>query len=111
LEAYRLFRGTLRAELGLEPSSALGELQAAILRHDPLLVPGPAPAWALPTRRPVTVLCVSLQVAPGPGTVLDPEAYGAVHEHVVTALTAVLERHGGKLAASDGEHLISVFGV
>jgi DNA-binding SARP family transcriptional activator/tetratricopeptide (TPR) repeat protein len=111
LETYRLFRGTLLEELGLEPSSVLSELQAAILRHDPLLVPGPAPARALPTRRPVTVLCVSLQVAPDSGTALDPEAYGAVHEHVVRALTAVLERHGGKLAASDGEHLMGVFGV
>jgi predicted ATPase/DNA-binding SARP family transcriptional activator len=111
LEAYRLFRSTLMEELGLEPSSALGELQAAILRHDPLLVPGPAPSGALPTRRPVTVLCVSLQVASSPGAALDPEAYGAVHEHVVAALTAVLERHSGKLAASDGEHLMGVFGV
>jgi predicted ATPase/DNA-binding SARP family transcriptional activator len=111
LETYRQFRRTLTEELGLEPSSALGELQAAILRHDPLLVPGTAPSGALRARRPVTVLCVSLQIAPGPGAALDPEAHGAVHEQVETALTAVLERHGGKLAASDGEHLMGVFGV
>jgi DNA-binding SARP family transcriptional activator/tetratricopeptide (TPR) repeat protein len=110
LETYRQFRSTMMEELGLEPSSALGELQAAILRHEQLLVPGAAPRGALATRRPVTVLCVSLRIAPGPGA-LDPEAHGAVHEHVVAALTAVLERHGGKLAASDDEHLMGVFGV
>ena len=33
------------------------------------------------------------------------------NEHLASGLTAVLERHGGKLAASDGEHLIGVFGV
>ena len=111
LTTYLQFRRTLKDELGLEPSSALRELQAAILRHDPLLVPGSAPREALPTRRPVTVLCVSLQIAPGSGAMLDPEAHGAVHEHVVAALTIVLERHGGKLAASDDEHLMGVFGV
>jgi hypothetical protein len=108
LETYHLFRSTLREELGLEPSSMLDELQAAILRHDPLLILGPAPSGSIPTRRPVTVLCVWLQVAPGPGAALDPEAHGAVHEQVVAALTAVLERQGGKLAASDGEHLMGV---
>ena len=60
----------------------------AFLRHDPLLVPGPAASVGLPSRRPVTVLCVSLRVAPGPGAELDPEAYGAVHEHVTAALHA-----------------------
>jgi DNA-binding SARP family transcriptional activator/predicted ATPase len=111
LETYRQFRRALMDELGLEPSSALRELQAAILRHDPLLLPGRVSRRALPARRPVTVLCVSLQVAPGPGAMLDPEAHGALHEHVVAALATVLERHGGKLAASDDEHLMGVFGV
>jgi len=111
LEAYRQFRGTLMEELGLEPSSALRELQAAILRHDPVLAPGPATSGAPQARRPVTVLCVALQIAPGSGAALDPEAHGVVNEHVVSGLTAVLERHGGKLAASDSEHLMGVFGV
>jgi tetratricopeptide (TPR) repeat protein/class 3 adenylate cyclase len=59
----------------------------------------------------VTVLCVALQVAPSAGVTLDPEAHGVVNEHVVSGLTAVLERHGGRLAASDSEHLMGVFGV
>src|SRR6516164_8032873 len=40
LEAYQQFRSTLAEELGLEPPPALRELQAAILRHDPVLAPG-----------------------------------------------------------------------
>jgi predicted ATPase/DNA-binding SARP family transcriptional activator len=111
LEAYRQFRSTLMEELGLEPSSALRELEAAILRHDPVLAPGPATSEAPQARRPVTVLCIALQVAPDSGVALDPEAHGVVNEQVVSGLTAVLERHGGKLAASDSEHLMGVFGV
>src|SRR5215472_1022867 len=111
LETYREFRSVLGEELGLEPSSALRKLQAAILRHDPVLIPGPATSGAPLARRPITVLCVALQLAPRSGVELDPEAHGAVHGHVVSRLTDVLERHGGKLAASDSEHLIGVFGV
>jgi DNA-binding SARP family transcriptional activator/predicted ATPase len=111
LEAYRQFRSTLMDELGLEPSSALRELQAAILRHDPVLAPGSATGGTPLARRPVTVLCVALQLAPSSGAPLDPEAHGVVTEHLASGLTAVLERHGGKLAASDSEHLMGVFGV
>jgi len=111
LEVYHQFRSTLMEELGLEPSSALRELQAAMLRHDPVLAPGSATSRTPPARRPVTVLCVALQLAPSSAGPLDPEAHGVLNEHVVSGLTAVLERHGGKLAASDGEHLMGVFGV
>jgi class 3 adenylate cyclase len=111
LETYREFRGVITEELGLEPSSALRELEAAILRHDPVRAPGPATDGTLQARRPVTVLCVALQVPAGSDVALDPEAHGVVHERVVSGLTAVLERHGGKLAASDSEHLMGVFGV
>jgi hypothetical protein len=101
LEAYSEFRSTLMEELGLEPSSALRELQAAILRHDPALAPGSATGVTPPARGPVTVLCVAMQLVPSSGVALDPEAHGVVNEHVVSGLTAVLERHGGKLAASE----------
>jgi len=111
LDAYREFRNTLSEELGLEPSSALRELEAAILRHDPHLAPGSATSRVPLARRPVTVLCVAVQVAPSSGVALDPETHGLVNEHVVSGLTAVLERHGGRLAASDSEHLMGVFGV
>src|SRR6516225_2669238 len=111
LDTYREFRNVLAEELGLEPSAALRELEAAILRQDPVLAPGSATSGTPQARRPVTVLCVALQVAPSAGVTLDPEAHGVVNEHVVSGLTAVLERHGGRLAASDSEHLMGVFGV
>jgi DNA-binding SARP family transcriptional activator len=111
LETYREFRKVLMEDLGLEPSSALRELEAAILRHDPVLAPASATTRAPQARRPVTVLCVALQVAPSSGGTLDPETHGVLNEHLVSGLMAVLERHGGKLAASDSEHLMGVFGV
>src|SRR5215472_11405148 len=111
LETYREFRKVLAEDLGLEPSSALRELQAAILRHDPVLAPASATGGTPQARRPVTVLCAAVQVAPSSGVTLDPEAHGVLNEHLVSSLMAVLERHGGKLAASDSEHLMGVFGV
>src|SRR5690348_1482769 len=71
LEAYRQFRSTLTEDLGLEPSSALRELQAAILRHDPVLAPGSATGGTPPARRPVTVLCVALQLSPSSDVACD----------------------------------------
>jgi len=46
LDAYRETRALLDEELGLEPSPALRELERAILRHDPALVPAPPAAAA-----------------------------------------------------------------
>ena len=111
LEVYTRFRSTLGEELGLEPSSALRELQAAILRHDPVLTPGPATVGTPLARRPVTVLCVAWQTVSRSGVALDPEARGVVNEHAVSGLTAVLERYGGKLVASDSGRLMGLFGV
>jgi predicted ATPase/class 3 adenylate cyclase len=111
LEVYREFRGTLREELGLEPLPTLRELEAAILRHDPVLSPGSTTAGASLTRRPVTVLCVVPETASGSDMALDPEALEFVNEPAVSVLTAVLERYGGKLASSASERLIGVFGV
>jgi len=75
LEAYREVRELLLDELGLEPAPALGELEGAILRHDPALRTAPAPtpaAAAVPARKPVTVLCAELEVASDSGGGLDP---------------------------------------
>jgi DNA-binding SARP family transcriptional activator len=111
LEVYRDFRSVLREELGLDMSPLLRELEAAILRHDPVLSPASTATGAPLTRGPVTVLCVALQVASSSGMALDPEAHEVVNEHSVSDLTAVLERYGGKLAISAGERLVGVFGV
>src|SRR5262245_11614954 len=44
LSAYQTYRRTLDAELGIEPSPALRELERRILAHDPALERGPRPA-------------------------------------------------------------------
>ena len=111
LEVYREFRTVLQEELGLDATPLLRDLQAAILRHDPLLSPASTTAVAPLARRPVTVLCVVLHVTSSSGTTLDPEAHEAVNEHAVSRFTAILERHGGKLAISSGERLTGVFGA
>src|SRR5271166_2990362 len=111
LEVYREFRSVLRDELGLDTTPRLRELEAAILRHDPLLSPASSTTVAPLARRPVTVLCVVLRMASSSGTSLDPEAHEVVNERSVSLLTTVLERHGGKLAVSAGERLTGVFGA
>jgi DNA-binding SARP family transcriptional activator/tetratricopeptide (TPR) repeat protein len=116
LAVYRDLRELFAEELGLEPAPALRELEAAILRQDPLLgapqapsqVTAPVPA---PVRKPVTVLCVELGVAAGAAVGLDPEALGVVVGDALTVLESILERHGGKLAAVAGERVLGVFGV
>ena len=114
LEAYREVRELLLEELGLEPAPALGELEGAILRHDPALrtAPAPTPAAAtVPARKPVTVLCAELEVASASARGLDPEALRAVLERAQAVLGATLERHGGRLSAVVGRRIVGVFGV
>jgi DNA-binding SARP family transcriptional activator len=111
LAVYHDFRGALRDELGLEPSPQLRQLEGAILRHDSVVPPVSAMMAAPLARRPVTVICVLLRVATDSGLPLDPEAYEVVSEQSVSALAAVLERYGGKLASSADERLTGVFGA
>src|SRR5688572_11957202 len=49
LRAYQQLRSTLGDQLGIEPSSALQQLEGAVLRHDPAL------DWHLPGERVATV--------------------------------------------------------
>ena len=114
LAVYRELRSLLREELGLEPAPILRELETAILRHDPALRHAPAvpPAAAEPAvRKPVTVLCAELRASSRSGAALDPEALGIVLAHAQAILGAMLERHGGRLAAVASERVLGVFGV
>ena len=111
LDVYRDFRTTLQEELGLEPSSGLRDLETAILRDDPVHSPGSAASGPALARRPVTVLCVLIQMASSTGLALDPETRQVVNERASSGLASVLERYGGKLVTSAGERLMGVFGV
>jgi DNA-binding SARP family transcriptional activator len=68
LEAYRVARQTLVEELGIEPSEELGELERAILRHDPNLLsrPGEAgPARGTPSQaRTVLIAVLAIRSVP-----------------------------------------------
>lgn len=67
LEAYRAARETLVEELGIEPSEELGELERAILRHDPDLLPRPDGAAVAPdTPQARTVLIAALAIGSVP---------------------------------------------
>ena len=48
LRAYQELRSTLREQLGIEPSSALQQLEGAVLRHDPELDWHPGPPATAP---------------------------------------------------------------
>ena len=50
LDAYRAAKGTLVEELGIDPGPNLQQLEAAILRQDPVLA-GPGPSGKQPARR------------------------------------------------------------
>jgi DNA-binding SARP family transcriptional activator len=68
LEAYRAARETLVEELGIEPSNELSELQSAILRHDPDLLPRSGGAAVAPDTPPQarTVLAAALAISSAP---------------------------------------------
>ena len=101
LEVYHDFRSVLRDELGLDPSPQLRELEGAILGTTQwsLRYPrgGSAPGAQARDRHLRAVAGGS-----DSGLPLDPEAYEVVSEQSVSALTAVLERYGGKLASQRG---------
>jgi class 3 adenylate cyclase len=119
LEAYRRARSQLIEELGLEPGSALRELQAAILRQDPALElqptfraaqrSDPAPSSWLPReRRTVTVLAMDLVPVAEPA--VDLEAGGRLGARASRVAVEVLERHGARVERLFGDMLMAFFG-
>ena len=104
LAAYRDARATLLEELGLEPSTALRELEQAILRQDPGLdVPAVLPSME-ERRKTVTVLSAELALPEG----TDPER---LRESAIRA-RATVEAHGGTVEARGaGTELLGIFGV
>jgi DNA-binding SARP family transcriptional activator len=96
LDVYRNFRRLLSDELGLEPSSDLRELEAAVLRHDERLA-APSPA------EPATAQAVSASAPLAPpalparmkGTRRRAVAIAAVIAAVAGAIFAALALSGG----------------
>jgi DNA-binding SARP family transcriptional activator len=119
LAAYHRIRSLLVEEMGLEPGPMLRELEAAILRQDPMLEGRPgrrsgagptaaAASWLPRERRTVTVAAVDL--TPYAGQSVDTEAVGHIGTRAANAAARVLERHGARVERSLGDLLIAFFG-
>ena len=118
LQAYHDARSLLVEELGLEPGLALRELEAAILRQDPVLeapsdsartaLPGSAGSWLPRERRAVTVAV--LDVAPVASPDMDAESVGRLGLGSARVAAEVIERHGGRVERELGDTLVAFFG-
>jgi DNA-binding SARP family transcriptional activator/class 3 adenylate cyclase len=134
LQVYQDTRRALEGELGIDPSSALQQLEKGILLQDASLAaparaefrrpavpegesePDPGPAAhkggePLMVRKIVTVLSCEMFVHSPDGTELDPETVQRVSARLGKAARAILERHGGTPAQSFADHIVGAFGV
>jgi DNA-binding SARP family transcriptional activator len=119
LQAFRDARSLLVEELGLEPGPDLRDLEAAILRQDPVLdlpstdraptaPPGSPGSWLPRERRTVTVAV--LDIAPRTKPDADAEAIGRLGALCARVAAEVIERHGGRVERELGDTLIAFFG-
>jgi predicted ATPase/DNA-binding SARP family transcriptional activator len=127
LDAYRDARRALVEELGIEPTHALRELEAAILRQDPALdLRAPArltegdvaratsgqaaepPAGR--ERKLATVLFADLVGSTEIGE-QDPERTRALLERFYAAMADEIERAGGTVEKFVGDAVMAAFGV
>jgi predicted ATPase/class 3 adenylate cyclase len=123
LERYQAARRAGVEELGIEPTRALRELEAAILRQDPALDlpapsvpdrPGPPVAPVEPPRegrKVVTVVFSDVVESTALGEGLDPERLRSVMGRYFEAMSEVLELHGGSIEKYIGDAVMAVFGV
>jgi DNA-binding SARP family transcriptional activator len=109
LEVYRAARLALAAELGLDPSAALQELERMILRQDPdLAPPGQAEQENVAPvleRRMVSVLAAI------PPAEDDPETLRLLLDELLARSREVLARTDGLLERFGPEGLVAVFGA
>jgi DNA-binding SARP family transcriptional activator len=125
LARYRDLRTLLRDAHGLEPGTALRELERAILLHDPALDPPviriaePVRAAATPDvelersadRRLVSVVYVELAEISGRDGALDPERLQAIQRRVFDDLTGLFVQHGGIPEVLPGDAALAAFGL
>jgi len=83
LEVYRTTRRTFVAELGIEPSTSLRELEQTILRQDPELTPGPRGRAV----RSIVVVCRDEQRLDGLLEIAEPLASRPPRELVLARFT------------------------
>jgi DNA-binding SARP family transcriptional activator len=112
LEAYQEARRTLLSELGIEPGTALRELEQAILRQDPSLdAPERAPRKEAPRpeerRKVVTILFTDVAF---PDT-FDPELLRNTSIDALARMRAVLDGHEATIEQRAGDEVMAVFGV
>ena len=95
-------------ELGIEPSTGLKGLQAAILRQEPSLerVTGIGPALTRTERRTVTTLCAAFARTRDD---LDPEV--SARESPIEEAARIVERHGGLVYEVATDRVLAVFGL
>ena len=122
LRAYQDLRGILVEELGIEPSTALGRLEAAVLRHDEELDWKRLPTTSLPEPEPVRME-PSGATAPAVVTVLFTDMVGSTETLVrlgddaaeelrlrqVNLLRAAVAAEGGSEVKNLGDGLMVVF--
>lgn len=116
LAAYQAARTFLQDELGIEPGTALKELEGMVLRQDPSLEAPQAPApqpdsyredeLLREIRKPVTVVSAEISAAVS----LDPEARRRLHVRYADALERVFERYEATSEWND-EGVRSLFGT
>jgi DNA-binding SARP family transcriptional activator len=98
LDAFRAARATLVAELGIEPGTALRDLQRAILEQDPALAParGPSAADRI-TADPRRIMTAAFAPTSLPALVAlgEPLAGGSQREVVVATSVASLAELDG----------------
>jgi DNA-binding SARP family transcriptional activator/class 3 adenylate cyclase len=128
LETYRIFRGVMSDELGLEPSAELRDLEQAILQQDATLgstpqAPAPAAAESPPSRsapepyanederRPVTVLFADIVGSTALGEKLEPDEAKVLVGECVTMMSRAVDEYGGTVQAFQGDGICAYFGV
>jgi predicted ATPase/DNA-binding SARP family transcriptional activator len=129
LEVYQDARRTLVDERGIEPGSALRDLQQAILQQDPGLAGRGAPTvvTAAPAadaehapepavdgrevRKTVTVVAAEVALSGDEGRALDTEALRRMTSRAFHELESCVRRHGGVVETVAGDEAIAVFGL
>jgi DNA-binding SARP family transcriptional activator len=103
LAAYREARAYLSQELGVEPGTTLQRLEQQILRHAADLepeIPGaagatrPVTASVQPSRKPITVVCMSVRASAEAPADVDPERRSRVLARCLAVGVQAFEEHG-----------------